>query len=65
MSLETDWAGDTTDRKSTSGYIFMLSGGQLEKELECSSDGPTLIYEDNQSAIAMAKNFQFHRWQSI
>ena len=80
---DADWAGDTTDRKSTFGYIFMLSGGpiswsskkqkcvalstaeaeyvalsgaaqeclwlrQLEKELECSSDGPTLIYEDNQ-----------------
>ena len=73
---DADWAGDTSDRKSTSGYIFMFSGGpiswsskkqkcvalstaeaeyvalsgaaqeclwlrQLEKELGCSSEGPT------------------------
>ena len=92
---DADWAGDTSDRKSTSGYIFMFSGGpiswnskkqkcvalstaeaeyvalsgaaqecfwlrQLEKELGCSSEGPTLLFEDNQSAIAMAKNPQFH-----
>ena len=92
---DADWAGDTSDRKSTSGYIFMLSGGaiswssrkqkcvalstaeaeyvalsgavqeciwlrQLEAELGSTSEGPTLILEDNQSAIAMAKNPQFH-----
>ena len=94
---DADWASDTTDGKSTTGYIFTLSGGpiswsskkqkcvalstaeadyvalfgaaqeclrlrQLEKKLESSSDGPALIYEDNQSAIAMAKNPQFHGW---
>ena len=26
---DADWAGDTSDRKSTSGYIFMLSGGPI------------------------------------
>ena len=92
---DADWAGDLSDRKSTSGYIFMLSGGaiswssrkqkcvalstaeaeyialsgatqeciwlrQLEAELGSSSEGPTLIFEDNQSTIAMAKNPQFH-----
>ena len=76
---DADWAGDTSDRKSTSGYIFMFSGGpiswsskkqkcvalstaeaeyvalsgaaqeclwlrQLEKELGCSSEGPTLLF---------------------
>ena len=75
---DTDWAGDTLDRKSTSGYIFMLSGGpiswsskkqkcvalstaeaeyvalsesaqeclwlrQLEAELGCPPEGPTLM----------------------
>ena len=34
---------------------------QLEAELGCPPEGPILIFEDNQSAIAMAKNPQFHR----
>jgi len=33
---------------------------QLELELGYPPEGPTLIFEDNQSAIAMAKNPQFH-----
>jgi len=33
---------------------------QPEKELECSSDGPKSIHEDNQSAITMTNNPQFH-----
>ena len=85
---DADWAGDADDRKSTSGYIFLLSGGavswrslkqkcvalstaeaeyiamastaqesvwlrQLIAELTNILEAPTLIYEDNQSAIAM------------
>ncbi len=94
---DADWAGDLDDRKSTSGYLFMLCDGavswksqkqrcvalstaeaeyvamsaavqesvwlhQLISELTDSSLGinPVLIYEDNQAAIAMAKNPQFH-----
>ena len=89
---DADWAGDTSDRRSTSGYIFMFSGGpiswsskrqkcstaeaeyvalsgaaqeclwlrQLEVELGCPPEGPSLIFEDNQSTIAMAQNPQFH-----
>ena len=33
---------------------------QVEAELGSASEGPNLILEDNQSAIAMAKNPQFH-----
>ena len=88
---DADWAGDPSDKKSTSGYIFMFSDGpisrsskkqkcvalstaeaeyvalsgaaqeclwlrQLEVELGCLPEGPTLMFEDNQSTIAMAKN---------
>ena len=33
---------------------------QLEAELGNATEGPSLILEDNQSAIAMAKNPQYH-----
>ena len=87
---DTGWAGGTLDRKSTSGYINMLSGGSRgaakkqkcmalstaeaeyvalsgaaqeclwlrQLELGCPPGGPTLIFEDNQSAIVMAKKGQ-------
>ena len=94
---DADWAGDTEDRKSTSGYVFMMSGSAVswrskkqssvalstaEAEyvaLSCAAQEamwlrqlfsnllqdyklsePTTIYEDNQSAICMAKNNQSH-----
>ena len=91
---DPDWAGDLLDRKSTSGYVFMVSGGpvswssrkqkcialttaeaeyvalcaavqecmwsrQLEAEISGDNDTPTVIFEDNQSTIAKAKNPQF------
>ena len=94
---DADWAGDVDDRKSTSGYLFMLCGGAIswrsqkqrcvalstaeaeyiamataaqesvwlrrlimEPTNSSPTKNPTLIYEDNQSAIAMTRNPQFH-----
>ena len=92
---DADWAGDLGDRKSTSGYLYQISGGavtwrskkqscvalstaeaeymalssaaqeavwlrQLTAELRSPPETATTIFEDNQSAIAMTKNPQFH-----
>ena len=92
---DADWAGDIDDRRSTSGYLFQISGGavtwsskkqscvalstaeaeyialastaqeavwmrQLTTELGNSPETATVIYEDNQSAISMTKNPQYH-----
>ena len=83
------------DRKSTSGYVFLISGGavswrskkqtcialssaeaeyvalasagqeaawmrELTATLENRPRRPVVLFEDNQSAIAMAKNPKFH-----
>ena len=29
MFIDSDWAGDNIDRKSTSGYVFMLAEGPI------------------------------------
>ncbi len=87
---DVDWAGDLDDRKSTSGYIFQISGAavswrskkqtcvalstaeaeymalasaaqeaiwirQLTSDLKNGPTAGTVILEDNQSAICMAK----------
>ncbi len=92
---DADWAGDLNDRKSTSGYTFLMNGAavswrskkqtcvalstaeaeyialsaaaqealwmrQLLANLNVNFDEPVKIYEDNQSAICMSKNPQFH-----
>ena len=91
---DADWAGDLDDRKSTSGYIFKLSGGAVSwsqkqssvalstveakymalssasqeciwlrnvlSDLGQSSTSPTVVYEDNQPAISLAHNPEFH-----
>lgn len=92
---DADWAGDLNDRKSTSGYVFMMSGAAISwnsKKQTCvalstaeaeyialskasqesiwlrrlladmgeKQPNATIINEDNQSAIAMTKNPQFH-----
>ncbi len=92
---DADWAGDLNDRKSTSGFTFLMNGDavswQSKKQtcvalsttvaeyialsavaqealwmreflanLNVNVDEPVTIYEDNQSAICMSKNPQFH-----
>ena len=92
---DADWPGDLSDRKSTSGYVFQMSGAaitwrskkqscvaistaeaeymalacaaqeavwlqQLISDLKNKPAGAIMIYENNQSAIAMSENPQFH-----
>ena len=92
---DADWAEDINDSKSTSGYLFQITGAavgwrskkqtcvalstaeaeymalanaaqeaiwlrQLSNDLGSQSKEPTVIFEDNQSAICIAKDAQFH-----
>ncbi|KAM2065116.1 hypothetical protein EV1_027912 [Malus domestica] len=92
---DSDWAGDSDDRKSTTGFVFFMGDTaftwmskkqqivtlstceaeyvaatscvchaiwlrNLLKELSTPQEGPTEIYVDNKSAIALAKNPVFH-----
>ena len=45
---DSDFAGDKTDRKSTSGYVFKLAGGQFLGEARCHSfvDSRSRIYDN-------------------
>jgi hypothetical protein len=93
--VDADWANDLSDRSSTSGYVYKLTGRaiswsskkqssialssteaeyiasahaakevvwlrRLLAELGLSIDDPTVLHMDSQSAIAIAKNPQFH-----
>ena len=42
MFIDSDWAGDNIDRKSTSGYVFMLA------------EGPIIWSSKKQSSIALS-----------
>jgi hypothetical protein len=93
--VDADWASDVNDRKSTSGFVFMLGGAaiswsskkqtsvalssteaeyiaaahatkevvwlrRLLTELGLNLRPPTVLHVDNQSAIAIARNPEFH-----
>jgi transposase InsO family protein len=93
--VDADWASDVNDRKSTSGFAFMLSGAaiswsskkqpsvalssteaeyiaaahaakeciwlrRLLMELGLPPHSATPLHMDNQSAIAIARNPEFH-----
>nr|GEX94852.1 putative extensin domain-containing protein [Tanacetum cinerariifolium] len=70
----SDWAGSIDDSKSTSGYILTLVAGainhaiwiqKLLSDLDLTQEGPTVIFCDNKSAIAIAKNPVQMEGQSI
>ena len=93
--VDADWGSDVNDRKSTSGYAFMLAGGaiswsskkqtsvalssteaeyiagthgakeaiwlrQFLEQIHFPPSSPTILHIDNQSAIVIAKNPEFH-----
>ena len=92
---DAGWAGDRTDRRSTSGYVFQIGEAaiswrskqqsyvalctaeaeyialasasqeaiwlqRLLNDMHCEKNNPMVIKEDNQSAISITKNPQFH-----
>nr|CAD1827412.1 unnamed protein product [Ananas comosus var. bracteatus] len=63
----SDWAGSIDDRRSTSGFAFKLGSTcqaiwlrRILCDLHLKQLDPTIIYCDNQSTIAMAKNPVHH-----
>ncbi|XP_009789598.1 protein DETOXIFICATION 27-like isoform X2 [Nicotiana sylvestris] len=53
-----DYAGDQDDRRSTSGYVFMLAVWlrRILEELKFKQEKTTTIFCDNNSAIKLSKN---------
>uniref|UniRef100_A0A2N9IS94 Integrase catalytic domain-containing protein n=1 Tax=Fagus sylvatica TaxID=28930 RepID=A0A2N9IS94_FAGSY len=58
---DANWAGDPTDRRSTTGYCFLLGSSLISwRNLGVSTFSATPIYCDNRSAIQIAHNDVFH-----
>ena len=61
---DADWAGDPTDRRSTTGYYFLLGSSLIswrsKKQTFVSTSSATPLYCDNQSAIHIAHNDIFY-----
>ncbi|KAE9262859.1 hypothetical protein PR003_g33379, partial [Phytophthora rubi] len=54
---DADWAGNRDDRCSVSGMLLMLWRSTFQKTVPLM--GATVIYEDNQGAMALAKNVDY------
>ncbi|RVW84289.1 Retrovirus-related Pol polyprotein from transposon TNT 1-94 [Vitis vinifera] len=60
---DSDYAGDIDDRKSMSGYVFLLSSGNMDEEMKKLSHeqkGCTTIMCDNSSTIKLSRNQVMH-----
>ncbi|XP_028062440.1 uncharacterized protein LOC114265815 [Camellia sinensis] len=61
---DADWAGDPTDRRSTTGFCFFLDNSLIswrsKKQTLVARSTATNLYCDNQSAIQIAHNDVFY-----
>ncbi|KAJ0391775.1 hypothetical protein P43SY_011182 [Pythium insidiosum] len=61
---DADWGTKLDDRRSVSGMVVMVNGGPVMRwrghDLGINLQKPTQVWEDNQSAIALAHNQGYH-----
>ncbi len=64
---DSDWAGDVNDRKSTSGYMFLLSGGPISRRSQNKSVLHFLLLKQNTLPWQTQHRSQFgsnNSWQN-